>query len=605
MCIDLNDRDPLIIAFKSLSIDFFNITHLKNPTELINHLVSCTNYIFDNNDVRQYTDHGVNHIIRILRIFTSLDALYSWGNYEKLVFFTATLIHDIGMNYRVWCSDEMIAAGFPDPKNMSFENIRELHGELGYRLVNCQIDKKISTPINAMFTNGSMIWNKILFDAANIAVSHSGKKFIEKFSKEGTELRKSMTYNEVFRPYLLIVILRLCDELDGTFERVLVPEEITNWNIGDLSKKHWLSCLFVKETKIEIDTTGNINQIIIKLILQFPNTEDEEEVNKIHKFIKNFRLSKINTEVTILRDFLSKVGESYPLNVSVNTDESLKHKLHILFPPNVLSMIEGDNKLPIIPIDKDYIPIFPEVGEQIFNMDFDDSSPDTLLEDELQSWFDENASPPGHYELISKQHTSVYLNCRSLVSNPGLLKRIAQKFMLIFKENRVENINCVLSVGTSAITLGINLAYLLNSTFTFTFSKTKIQNGEDAEGTFDIVNAMKENYNFVETIPFFDNIKNINLLIVDDVLVTGDVIKEILDSLKISGLEFNRVYHCSIFKLGDQKISIDKRIGEHGYFWLIEEPEIYYWNGKESLGRRGKCLLCEKNQPLIRESKMY
>ena len=60
----------------------------------------------------QFTDHGIDHSIRIIENFNKLNEVYEWSNYEKILFTAAALIHDIGMNYRYWCSEEI------DPKRI-------------------------------------------------------------------------------------------------------------------------------------------------------------------------------------------------------------------------------------------------------------------------------------------------------------------------------------------------------------------------------------------------------------------------------------------------------------------------------------------------------
>jgi len=211
----------------------------------------------------------------------------------------------------------------------------------------------------------------------------------------------------------------------------------------------------------------------------------------------------------------------------------------------------------------------------------------------MMELFDKNQDP-GHFELINrKEHTDTYLNCRTLVSDQDLLKAIAQHIWKTHVETH--EIDCVLAVGTSAIPLAVNLAYRFECGVTFTLSRVKVETKRiDDPETPKLNEEKRQDYNLIEMVPTYE--EGQNLLIIDDVISGGSVAQDILEFLYDDmGKKPGKVYHHSIFRLGNREYIRDDRIVEYDYIEHI--PDVMYASEN--------CPLCQKGEQLIREIEMY
>lgn len=560
-----------------------------NPIEFISTVWSSVDEIWTNNQMPHFTYHGISHSCNIVCLFMDLDGLYEWSDHEKLVFTTAALIHDIGMQYNKWSSSTICANGWPRAP-LSHVEVRRRHVELGYRLVEEQIYNVYSSDFPKRLCINEHNNNNLLWHASMVAAFHSGESHWGKFITETTwasRLRSGVRKN--YRPRLLAGTLRICDEFDGDQRRIKEKNRIYGWDVDDTQKKHWMSCLFIKETIIEVEDSV----VKIRLDWQVPENATENQKHLIKNLIDKMRILRINSEIKIIEDFYKKCGESRLIKVFdvLQLDEKPNGFIY-----NISSELEGilqvyvdetfQTKREFKAIDESEL-LIPEniVGTPAIRL----ATPEkkmTLI-DELKQWYDENKECI-HVELINKgEHTDTYLNCRTLVSKPNLVRKIAN---YIYNDYKDKSIDCILAVGTSSIPLSIYLSMRLKCAITFTTSGINA----DKVGKVDL----KTEYVPTEVKPLLE--KNQNILIIDDIVSGGSVAKEILDYLyePINGHIPSTIYHFSIFKLGSRATKQDERIKD-GFAYLLEIKEVMYAESKDL------CPLCiEGNEPYL-EKEMY
>ena len=529
--------------------------------------------------LEHFTNHNLAHSLKIIDYFYQLEPLYKWSQYEKFIFVTAALIHDIGMQYNDWKSSKPNIKGFP-AQPLSNDLVRKQHAELGFKLINSILRKNYEFLFPGEILFGQQGQNTSLYHASYIAFSHSGNLILKKLIQESTWKSREIG-GETFRPRLLAGTLRLCDEFDSDYQRILQPEKIYSWDLSPDSKRHWLACLFVENTSLKIEN----NVVKINIFWQVPDDADEELQKNIKLIISKMREVKIKHEIGVVRKFYETCDEHQLIReYSLNKLPPQPIKFPFKITPEIKTLINQTLKNSSQYVTKSIS------GVTRTSSDIFDKSPiipqrkEANLELALSEWFDENKET-GHYELINNnEHTDTYLNCRTLVSDQTLLRLIAEKILLTHNSH---NINSVLAVGTSAIPLSVILAYRLKAAVTFTVSRVKFSKKID---------EANPSYTPIEMIPCIEN--NSNLLIIDDVISGGNVTKDVLDLLHDDlNIKLNKIYHHAIFKLGNRKHIVDSRIDD--YFYIIHKPEVMYADSPQS------CPMCQKGIEIIKEQEMY
>ncbi len=307
------------------SIDLIEVLHLENlifPNDFdtnsyLTHIWSCGQKLWKNVELTSYSNHDISHhSMKILEYFLDLEKIINpgWSDYEKLIFATATIIHDIGMQYNKWAGNLIgMIDSFPEP-SISFDDVRAKHCDFAYNLIDYQIDHqkdyKIKYPQSFL--------GSINFQAATalgrsniIAASHStnnSEKYRQMLIDQSGNFEEKITLEFLYRPRLLAGYLRLCDEFDCSISRIDHPDRIFNKDLDPVSKKHWMSCMFVESLEIEVDKHNLAN---ININWQVPINSDPDTITKIKSFLNEIRITKIISEINAVNEFFADCNETH------------------------------------------------------------------------------------------------------------------------------------------------------------------------------------------------------------------------------------------------------------------------------------------------------
>ena len=562
--------------------------HNCNPSQLLSQVWQSVEDMWEDVDLNNFTDHGIGHSLAIIDYFLQLDEdIYNWSNYEKFIFAISSLIHDIGMQYNKWgCSVKLSNISSPP---LTPDKIRKYHTIAGYELIEKQRRNGLLNSFpGKLFDNTSWGQCNTIHHAQHIAFAHSGKRYLKKLIIDNSTWKIRPDYQGgKFRPRLLAGTLRICDELDLNFERILQPNRIEASNLNETNRVHWLSCLFVEATELEVKKFA----IYINIKWQIPTTSTNDQKNLIKDLLRRMRETKIKREINFVNEFYEQCGENYYCKYTKNiyvkplSNEPSFIKVPTSF-DNMVNLLKKSEKHQTF-LDIPESNLFKERlnrGRKELTSCLYSGKPSNAkiirvksikLEKRLKNWFEENREP-GHFELINGEHTDTYLYCRTLVSDQELLGVLAKHIWKLHKKHNIKNI---LAVGTSAIPLAVNLSFLLKCSVTYTIWK-----------------VWQENIFPIEAIPLIKDGENI--LIIDDVVSSGKVVKEILNFVEKSlRKKIGKVYHHAIFRLGNRKISPDKRINK--YFWVKHIKNIMYASSSK------KCPFCKKGEIPQKEEDMF
>jgi orotate phosphoribosyltransferase-like protein len=575
----------------------------------ISNLWDVCEIIWEEVDLINYTNHDLMHSVNIISFFTQFDSTYHWSKKEKLIFAAAALVHDVGMQYNSWAPKErnlrdLILPNFGHDHKLSDTEIRKNHVEIAHNL--CKVWENGSVEGLPAFSGSlSFAAKNALFHVRTIAAAHSGTKYLSKMflERETWKTYPSESDDTIYRPRVLAAMLRLCDELDGNYLRIPNAEKIYTWNLDDVSRVHWLACLFVKGTHIEIPSNKKDE---IRIVINWQSPEelservDDDTVTTIKSFVRERRFSKIRYEIERISEFLFFCGENdsnrvYKIEPLSQRPALFSFHMRSEFNELITKAIENKQQLSIE--DPPAYRIHPLISE-LDPLDFLNKPEltrptvvDKTLEQKLQSWVEENAEKM-HVELVNnEEHTNTYFNCRSLASEQSLIRELADKMS---SDHFDHNIGTVLGVGTSAIPLAVNIALRLDCASTFTLYRNRIldQFGESEETSF--IEAQSLNYNFVEVKPIITSGKN--LLIIDDVISGGRVAKEVLDMIDELGIKVGKIYHHTIFRLGQRECINDPRIEQYGSVMHIENVEYH--------AKKDCKPFYVRDEPIIKEKEM-
>lgn len=565
------------------------------PLELMSMVFSSVENIWENVDLENYTEHGLRHSIAIIDYFLQLDSLLTWSDYEKFIFSISALIHDIGMQYNRWGFSVELPSDIPALR-LSPEKIRELHHILGFELIEKLIKNgSLSGFPKKMFNHKSQVHLNAIFKAQYIAFSHTGDEYLNELISNKKETWKMREYlSEKYRPRLLAGVLKICDELDGNFERIPEPDRIEATDLDETNRIHWFACLFVENIFLEV--IDRITYIDIKW--QAPDQSTDRRKKLIKDFIREHKIMKIQKEISAVDKFFEQCNElchcTFTKNIYIKplsqepifTKFSVKEDLM----ENIL-LYRSTSKKVLVPSK-----IKGVLQKSISNTKRVDKTTKRLIDKKfdklLDNWFEMNRES-GHFELISGDHTDTYVYCRSLASNQDLLDRITKHIWKIHKRHNIKNI---LAIGTSAIPIAVNLSFRFKSFLTYTFWSKKF---------FDKIYSLKSNktniikgekYNFSELMPSIRDGENI--LIIDDVISGGRIVVDILNFIeKLNKKGIGEIYHHAIFRLGNRNFIEDKRITE--YTWTKHIKNIMYASSKE------ECTFCKEGWIFQKEEDMY
>jgi orotate phosphoribosyltransferase len=600
-----NEIKSVTDLIKWLKLENVNF-HDCDSIDMLSQVWASVESIWENVDLDNYTDHSLKHSLAIIDYFLQLDkSVYNWSSYERFIFAISSLIHDIGMQYNKW-GFSVELSDLPKPP-LSPNDIRKYHTITGFELIEKQFKNgSLKGFPKRFFDNKSWGQSNAIFHAQYIAFAHSGEKYLNKLLIGGNTWKMRGDYQGgVFRPRLLAGTLRMCDELDADFERIPQPNRIEACNLGETTRTHWFSCLFVEKTELEIGKEA----IYINIKWQVPSKSTGKQCKLIKDFLRRKREIKIQREIYFINKFYEKCNERCHCKISKNiyvnplSIEPILTKFPIDY--NIINKLlkksEKKRSQTTIPefrifkekltMNKEYLSEgFYETEEYIKQITRVKSLKLDIL---LENWFEENRES-GHFELINGDHTDTYLYCRTLVSNQELLHKLTKH---IWKLHKGHNIKNVLAIGTSAIPLAVNLSFRFRCFSTYTvWSRSFLKNSQLGKINRKNIIKKRENYVFSELIPSIRDGENI--LIIDDVISSGRVVIDVLDFIeKGLGKKIGKIYHHAIFRLGNRKFSDDKRITE--YAWVKHIQNIMYASSIK------ECPFCQKGGIPQKEEDMY
>jgi len=581
MCIDpdnINSPNEL-----SKWLEFNNINLIGGDlNDIIDFVWDFVNSMWKKNgqDLKDYTDHGFNHSIAILIFFKKLDKIYTWSKFERMIFAISALIHDIGMQYNHFSS--LRKDLFPKCQdNLNQDEVREKHVKIGFEL----FKDEIKSQWDIKYPRKKQIKSDVYYHALYIAFSHSGNEILQELidNKSSTWCVKEKHYRYYkYRPRLLAGVLKLCDELDADYMRILDPDRIWDWKLNDSSRIHWFACLFVHSIDLKI----NNGVIRININWRTPLNATKYQKELIKSLLNKMRIKKLIAEIDVINNFYEKCDEiEHIKTIKVFPIDQINP---IEFPFYDLKKMEdfleyaNENILKIKIIDS---PLFPINGHnRVIKKKIKESNNNFLnveketnkisLKKALKEWFNKHKKT-GHFELINGEHTDTYIYCRTLVSQNNLLRLICDE---IWKIHKNHNINSILAVGTSAIPIANLLSYRLNCSTTFTMSEVR-----------------QDEYYPSEVLPILEN--GDNVLIIDD-MISGGKVASFIVTLLFTNLNLNvgKIYHHTIFRLGDRDYINNKRIDE--YDFVLHIKDIVYASSSKD------CLLCKQNIPIKYEKDM-
>ncbi len=553
-------------------------------------------------DLTNYTVHGLAHSLNILSYFEQLGQIYiddiylpkkGWSDYEKLVFAMAALIHDVGMQYNSWAElptadgKGYIWQKLQTPSPPLDENeVRKHHVDFGASLVAAEVFSQRAWVTPPGFCTGTATPLNLLFRAHAIAFAHSDGKCWEACKCPAETIYKSCPEpgNHAYRPRLLAGTLRLCDELDGHYARVASPDRLWAQTVPPLSRLHWLACYYVVNTVLRIEN----NVACVTLKWRVPKDASPQFVDQIRDLLAEMRERKILNTVKQIREMYEHSGDNYPLELRV---EGLKE------PPIPFVQPVTDQLVDLVanfrtqlsqaqPPAPSPCPRREECAAETIAIESRIEPPAPVrplpssVEDQLKEWFLGHRTLK-HVELASGAHTDTYIHCRSLVSNQTLVRSLTDH---LCEKYKTSGIRTIIAVGTSAIPLAVNLAFRLNASITFTFFNPPTT-GSNQE--------IPKHYD-VEVAPVVKIPHPGRLLVLDDVIASGKVARDLVSQIVRLGVPAADITHLSLFRLESQDIEPAK-LEQVTYDSLCTINDVYYTETKE------ECDLCKRGDRPIPE----
>ena len=147
-----------------------------------------------------------------------------------------------------------------------------------------------------------------------------------------------------------------------------------------------------------------------------------------------------------------------------------------------------------------------------------------------------NALLEGHFVLSSGLHSSIYVQCAKLLSNPSKATKICLSLSKKIKR-KIKKIDLILSPAMGGIIIGYEIGKLLKKETIFC---------ERVSGKF----VLRRGFNIK---------KNLRVLIVEDVITTGKSSLECVKLIKKSGAKLAG-FACIIDRSNNKNLKIKKKI---------------------------------------------
>lgn len=505
-----------------------------------------------------FTDHGLTHSAMNCQlsqaIFGFLPDELRLTPLERTVLGIASLVHDIGMQY----------PKYQEPgKGLSDEEVRKAHTTLGFEMLRAALNGRFKSERGGPdLKRDAEGW---LFDqAGTVGFAHSGDLFWQELDKDIYRDREEGNV-QLYRPRLLAAGLRLADECHCAWTRISNFARLDSPQLNSVSKTHWAACFYVRDIAIQTPGTGGL---IVTLAWRVPRKSTSEQRELIRTLLTEFRGRRIREEMSRVKKWLR--GREHSQAVVCEFDMAPEpEEVEIDFPPAaVLAEVRGLTRahakpaqgtvtVPILQVDQQV-----GGGGALMDLATSEASKINALVTEAELFL--STTPDAireHTALCTGWHTSLYVRCRELLARKrfvdGLVGCLTQRY-------RSLGITDVLAVGTSGIRIGLPLSVILDVRFHFTFSRIEIATSHGRH-------ASHTDYETEVTLE-----PGARLLLVDDILGVGSVIREVCQQLRREpdGAEIVRAF-C-LYSLGDTKSALEGLDGLE-VDCLVRCPQVGYW----------------------------
>lgn len=276
--------------------------------------------ILNNNVLKHYTKHDIEHSDRIVQIIGKLLGIpdttsqeYLLGSDELFILALAAILHDIGMQLP---SEHGLVKDTLSVQDL--EQIRLNHGHVSAQVIRRSV---LSKDVHELGLTRAEI-NEYTPYIGQICENHQSSS---EFNKDEVE-KISSDKGEIIRLGMLTCMLRLSDELDCDHRRVDL-QKLNDYAIPIQSKLHWYACQYVDCVVI---SNG-----YIEIHASWPSDLTPPEIN----YLGNMVLLKIKEEFTGVQSILWKNGIKLTLG-----EEVIKKKTDLTYakpqlPPDVRAYI--------------------------------------------------------------------------------------------------------------------------------------------------------------------------------------------------------------------------------------------------------------------------
>lgn len=379
---------------------------------------------------------------------------------------------------------------------------RASHSQEARTLIRTHVSDGISAIANALHDHEALAVSEVIYGHSDIKQGSSViKKTIEDLpcfddcgmGGQGTKINIR----------LLAALLRLADELDICVNRIgAVKPEQYKMNVG--SKPHWRKCeilllpvkhphntsiINLKPNEIKIEATGDLENDVELLI---------EVRNKIRDELKMLNSIVFDQAQYALPGWRFR-------DIQIDAKNALKDAID-----------KKDNQNPMVTIET--------IKKKKLNVVVQNES----FKDFLTKWIlENNLLKSGHYKINEKTSARDWIDVRALLDNSDILYSISKMFIDTFNQSPIEN--CVfLGVDDIGLRLASLIGYKTGMPFSYIIPDKSNRYHVDKE---------KEVL-----------INNRKIILVTDVIVTGNTIRGVLTQLESIGVPVEDVHNVfSIF----------------------------------------------------------
>lgn len=201
---------------------------------------------------------------------------------------------------------------------------------------------------------------------------------------------------------------------------------------------------------------------------------------------------------------------------------------------------------------------------KLSNKYFNQNINEIIENDEVLNLFKESgALLKGHFLLTSGKHSDTYFEKIKLIENSVILDKIVDRLVFLIKSKNIE-FDYVVSPAFGAIAIGFLAALKLGKKFAFTQRENEVM-------------VLRSGFN---------DIKEKNVIVIEDIITTGGSILEVATCLK--NYDVNILQFFVLIDRSKEKIEIDGKI------------PVSLTKVSVSLYEKENCPLCFQNIPLIK-----